>query len=41
MTNISNKSGLIGAVNHEKSIYRDFGSENSTDFSQIAIPYRL
>ena len=39
MTNISNKSGLIGAVNHEKSIYRDFGSENSTDFSQIAIPY--
>ena len=38
-TNICNKSGLIGIVNREKSIYREMGSDNNNDFSELFIPY--
>ena len=38
-TNICNKSGLIGIVNREKSIYREMGSDNNNDFSELFIPH--
>ena len=38
-TNICNKSGLIGIVNREKSIYREMGTDNNNDFSELFIPY--
>ena len=38
-TNICNRSGLIGIVNRAKSIYKDMGTNNNSDFSEFFIPY--
>ena len=39
VTNICNKTGLIGIVNKEKSIYMENGSNNKTNFSEVHLPY--